>query len=146
MSNGLDSDTANYNFIDVNNYLGCSNQEYKSALYKLALSSPSEYYDLRVKVLKSVKSETIKGLYKSFYNLMLTGTSADGTPVIAVKAGGQSLEPQLPLQQINAFSLGAVQHMSEIVDELVEILMPMDFNKIINAKFAREGLAENPQA
>ena len=134
--------SSGYQEVDVLNHFGTNHDAYKSELYKFALTKPSEYFDLRKKVLNSVKNDAIKNLYKTIYNLMLSGKDIAGNPVIIA---ADKLEPQVPVNKINNFALSAVATMTEIVDDMIEMLLPLEINNILTAKFTNTGIAENIQ-
>ena len=55
---------------------------------------------------------------------------------------GKNVPPSYPNQKINQFSLDASVTLNEIIEELVEILMPIDFNTLMNKKLASVGNAK----
>jgi hypothetical protein len=133
--------------IDTSNFLGIKNATFKSTIYKLCLSRPSDYFELRQNLSDHLKTKMTENLYKEFYNIMLTGKDAAGNLIIMdPKAKGVALEPQIPLNKINSFALSAVATLSEIVDDLVEMLLPVSFDTIMSRQTTKEGLSANPQA
>ena len=52
--------------VDTNGYLGFKYEEYRSEMYALALSKPSDYFKLRKDVLGKVKTEAIEDIYSNF--------------------------------------------------------------------------------
>lgn len=128
--------------VDVNNFFGFNNTEFKNGLYKLAISEPSKYFDLRAKVYKELKKKMATQLYEQIFDLMVKGE------IDKVGIFGQSSipPPRMPVQKVNNFALSSVATLDEIYNHLIEELLPIDFNRIMQSKFAKEGLAENPQA
>ena len=87
--------------VDTSLYLGFKYQEYCNEIYAIALSTPSDYFKIRKKVLDKVKTEAIKDIYTSFFNILSLGTSQDGRTPIITPANGPALVPSYPTQKIN---------------------------------------------
>ena len=64
-------------FLETDDVLGFTCAEYVSKVRGLALSKPSEYFELRANVMKKVKSDAVKNLYKSIFNVLSRGTDVD---------------------------------------------------------------------
>lgn len=130
--------------VDTGNYLGIKNDEYVNELYKYALTMPKDYMKLRQDVLGYLKKDFTELVYKKFYNLMLTGQNeSNSRQILAID--GKDLQPQIPIHQIQSFSLSVVKTFAEICDDLMDTLMPKDFDKILHKKMAQIGANENPQ-
>ena len=54
--------------IDPADYLGIEHEGFKQNMLELALSKPSEYFELRRIILDHVKKETVKNIYTTYYN------------------------------------------------------------------------------
>jgi hypothetical protein len=130
--------------VNISNYLVLSNQEYTQRLYNISLTTPSVYTTTKIRVLKALKQEFSKHLYNTFYNLMLYGKDANGTDLITFPTIGL-LEPQLPLNEVQSFSLSVVKTFAEIVDEVIEKILPEQFDNIVARKMGKFGAMENPQ-
>jgi hypothetical protein len=130
--------------VNISNYLGLSNQEYTQRLYNISLTTPSVYTTTKIRVLKALKQEFSKHLYNTFYNLMLYGKDANGTDLITFPSVGL-LEPQLPLNEVQSFSLSVVKTFAEIVDEVIEKILPSQFDAIVSRKMGQFGKTENIQ-
>ena len=119
--------------VDPSNYLGHNYSSFKNGLYKLALTNPSAYYDLREKVLQSVKKDAINEIYKTVFNLLSEGKDKNGNVLFSILS-----QPKVsyPSQKINEVSLGFSATLDEMVQEIVELLIPVDFNTIVNKKLA----------
>ena len=111
------------------NYLGHEYASFKNSLYKLALTNPTAYFDLREKVLQSVQRDAINDIYTTVFNLLNTGTDKKNQALFSQKVG-------YPQQEINKIGLGFSSTLDGMVNELVELLMPIDFNTIMNKKLA----------
>ena len=137
--------------VDVNNYLGNQYNQFKNDLYRLALTNPERYFDLRKNLLKKVEYDAIGGLYDSFYNALIYGKAMDGTPLFPIGApsggilgsgAGANVPPSYPEQKTNQFCLDAASTLQEIVNDLVEMLMPIDYNTLMNKRLGQLGNAK----
>jgi hypothetical protein len=127
------------------NYLGVENSDFRSKLYEIAISQPSNYFKLINLVKQRVKNDAIKSLYTSLFNVLSDGKDVTGQ-IQLLQVGSESLKPSLPQQQINTFCLSAVKTLEEIVDEAIDLILPIDINRIMSSKLSQIGAAENPQA
>jgi hypothetical protein len=75
---------------------------------------------------------------------MLYGKDANNVQLINFSGVG-ALEPQLPLHQVEDFALSVVTTINKIIDECVELIMPKDYDAIVNRKMAQVGTLDNPQ-
>ena len=53
-----------------------------------------------------------------------------------------NIAPSLPEQRVNQFTLDAASTLQEIVNELVEMLMPIDYNTLMNKRLGQLGNAK----
>jgi hypothetical protein len=51
-------------FLDISNYLSYEYEGYRNAMYALALSQPSRYFEVRKQVLEQVRNDYIKNIYR----------------------------------------------------------------------------------
>ena len=126
--------------VDVNNYLGNQYNTFKTELYRVALTQPELYFKLRKNLLEKVSYGAIGKLYDTFIQALSNGIDADGRPLFVID--GKNIPPSYPNQKINQFSLDASVTLNEIIEELVEILMPIDFNQLMNKRLASVGNAK----
>ena len=137
--------------VNVNNYLGHEYNEFKNDLYRLALTNPDKYFEIRKNLLRKIEYDAVGGLYNSFYSALVDGVAQDGSPLIPIGQssgglfGGSSstnTRPSLPQQKVNQFCLDASATLNEIIQELVEMLMPIDYNTLMNKRLANIGNAK----
>jgi len=123
--------------INPNVYLGLEFNKYKSQLYKLAITNPEEYYNIREKVQTSIQTNAIKALYDTFYFALTEGKEADGKTAL-----GLPIAPNVPLQTINEICLNSCTTLNKIIEnEVLELLLPIDYSKIMSARLADKGAA-----
>ena len=123
--------------VNVNNYLANDYNSFKTELYRTALVNPELYFKLRKNLLEKVSYGAIGRLYDAFFNALSNGVDADGRPLFVID--GKNIPPSYPNQKINQFCLDASVTLNEIINEMVEILMPVDFNQLMNKRLASVG-------
>ena len=113
--------------VDPSNFLGIEHSEYKNEILALALSRPSEYYQLRKAVVKNMKTGFVTQAYDSFYNLLSTGSKTGASDASMAVNGGAAKDlfiPKLPKQEINQFALRAAKTLNAMVEEAIELVLP----------------------
>ena len=110
--------------IDTEDFLRIKYEAYKNELYAMALSTPSEYFKLRKTTLETVKTQAIKDIYTQFYNLLSKGQDLDGNQISTLP------EPGFPAQQVSKFALKAASTLDKILEEAIEIILPIDFKHL----------------
>jgi len=114
-------------FIETDDFLGYKFEEFKNEQYANALSTPSEYFKLRKEVLKQVKNDAVSDMYLTFFNLLSKGISKDGSQIGTTKV----LDPPCyPQQLVSKFALKAASTMEKIIDEALEIILPIDIKSL----------------
>ena len=117
--------------VAVNNYLGNDYNQFKNDLYRLALTNPERYFDLRKNLLKKVEYDAIGGLYDSFYNALIYGKAMDGTPLFPIGAAsggilgsgsGANVPPSYPEQKTNQFCLDAASTFFTLLQFIIKKL------------------------
>ena len=135
-----DPNTANFR-INVNQFLGQKNAEYRDELYSLALSSPKDYFEFRKKASEFIRTEALKNLYNVIYDALNTGVKyKDGrtsTELLGTKmpTGG----PQVSEKIINEIALSASKTLNSILDEVMEHIAPLDYKSIANSRLKISG-------
>lgn len=132
---------------------GLAFKKWKNKMYSLALSSPKQYYHLREAVLDSVQTEIVKDLYKIFYNALVHGTDKNGRVIEAAADSAKGLgaaqlvssgeKVNYPTHLVNNISMSAVVSLEESINQIVDILVPQDLDKIASTKMTITGKAES---
>ena len=116
--------TSRSNFkVNVSNVLGLDQQRVRAQLLALALSNPSQYFQLRQQVIDAITIETVKNTYEQYWTILTTG-------VPNIELGGKTFAPNLPEQQVNKFALKVANAVREIAEEAVESILPMKYNDL----------------
>ena len=130
--------------VEVSNFLGHDYAKFKNEMYKIGISTPSVYFDMRQRVYDKVKTKIITNMYENFWSIMLAGKDSDDDPVISLTDKGEPIAPCVPKQIVNNFAVSASETMEEILMEMLEYLLPVDINSIMTKKLVQAGLAEKP--
>lgn len=125
--------------IDVNAYLGHNYNLFRDKLFSLAIGSPSQYFSLREEVVKKVKEQAVKNLYETIFDIMVHG-EVDGA---AIEVAGVDFEfvPNVPPQKVNEMSLSAAKTLDKILDDILEIICPLDYKSIASKRLSMHGEA-----
>ena len=115
--------------VDVSDYMGHKYEQYKSKLYGLALTKPSDYYDLKSNVIMKLNEQIAEHVYEIFFKLLTDGLLPDDTPLTI---GGKELKPCWPGQAATAFSLDASNEIDKIITKCVDIILPASHLDIAN--------------
>jgi hypothetical protein len=137
--------TINDYTIDANQALGNNYSKFKSELYAFALMDPKGYYTLRTGVLEKVKINVVKDMYNSIYHLLKHGTDKGNSDQI-LEINGIKLAPCLPEDKINSHAMSGAEMMNDYIDDIVDIILPVDFATIMSKQLGKIGTAQNPQA
>ena len=135
--------------LDTSDYLGIDHSAFRDDMLALALSKPSEYFQLRKNVLASVKKNAVANIYKIYYNLLTTGTDPANNLVLRGDfEAGLSKEtidkfvPRYPKQKVNEFALGASETIDKIAEDAIEILLPRGYEDIAKERSSTKGKAD----
>lgn len=119
-----------FNFkINPTDYLGIEHEEFKTNLLQLALTQPTDYFELRKKVLANVKKLAVKKQYEVYYCLLTNGSTPDIADDGAI-VDDKNFKPSIPKQKVNEFALKAAKTIDHIAEEAIEMILPMNYKKI----------------
>ena len=135
--------------LDTSDYLGIDHAAFRDDMLALALSKPSEYFQLRKNVLAAVKRNAVANIYKTYYALLTEGKDAEGNlllrnPFDAGLAGSTitAFNPKYPKQKVNEFALGASETIDKIAEDAIEILLPRGYEDIAKERSSTKGKAD----
>ena len=115
--------------INTDDYLSFNYEAYRNNLYALALTKPSEYFELRSKVLQGVKQRAVGNIYNTFYDVLSKGEIGEDSSLLGrIRDGG----PSYPQQEVTKISLKAARTMDDILNEVIEIILPQDYKSLAN--------------
>ena len=125
--------------IDTSIELGQAYSSYKNKLYKMAISEPAKYYELRERTVAAIKKAAVAKIYDTLYYFLKDGI-LDGVKASANNMGAD-LKPQLPSSRINAIALGSAETLDNILEDAIKLLLPVDYKAIAEAKLTQKGEA-----
>jgi len=124
-------------------FLGLDYAEFQNEMYAVLLSKTAEYYATRRLVLQKVKADAIRNIYEVFFQLLSEGTIA-GEKLFKDVAGNY-IEPKYPTQKISEISLSAAKTLDSICNEVIEILLPEEFDVAAAKRLKKIGEASRLQ-
>ena len=134
-------------FLDVNNLTSLDFRKWKSTMYSLALSNGRGYYKLRSVLLQELEGNLALLLYRTIYNILALGQNAEGNPIqTKSEAGDPSIKlgaPNFPMPKINQISMSCVSDLQNSLEQIIEILMPEQFEKIASSKMVLAGKGQS---
>ena len=119
--------------VDTSDYLGFLYEECLNKLTSVAMTKPSDYYDIRAEVLKDLKQIVITNVYKKYYTL-LTTKDIGATKIIV-------LIPHYPQQKASQFALQASKTINEILNSALDIILPANHLGLAKMKLTQKGEA-----
>jgi len=125
--------------IDANQYLGHSFESYRDYLFSLAISDPSKYFKIREAVVTHVKREAVKNLYQTLFNTLIYGKKTG--PTGAWISQDLQKEPQVPSAKVNEICLSAAKTLDHILDEVLDLIVPLDYKTIATRRLTLQGEA-----
>ena len=97
-------------YINIKNELGLDYKRVRGDLLALSLSKPSNYYDLRTKVISDVTEAMVQDVYTRFWELLRNGKiGADQLEYAPITGSNKQFVPQLPEHLINQFATKAAR-------------------------------------
>ena len=124
--------------INTSDYLGINHTTFKNKLMEIALTKPADYFQLREIVLDKVKTQAIANLYNTIYSVLTEGKLSDGNSAAAGATQEAHFKPGYPQQKVTEIALSAAKTMDEIIDDVVEIILPIDYNELAKQRMARK--------
>ena len=132
--------------IKPSNYLGHEYNRYITLLQETALAKPNSYFEMRRKAIISIKEQVSKFLFKTIYNILktaqisdLTGTARDYIYKDIINIVPLKFYQNYPSQKINEIGLSAAKTIDEVLNDVIEILLPPEITKVVGEKLERQG-------
>ena len=127
---------ANQFKVDVQDYLSIKHNFFKEKMLQLALTNPSEFYELRERVMENTINAAIGDLYETLYSVMTTGKKKDGTSAASPAAKSALFIPNVPKQEVGDFCLRAATTMEGIVRRCVDEILPPNIIEVAKSRIA----------
>lgn len=125
--------------LSTSNVLGFDYENYISKITSFAMSSPSQYYDMRRQVLKEVKHSAVANLYNIIFEILSKGKVGGNTAIQNLGSG--DFVPNYPSPKINDICLKIAAVLASELDQVVEIILPHSFDKLSAGALSLKGRA-----
>ena len=115
-------------FININNEIGLNYKRVRGSLLALSLSKPSNYYDLRTKIVDKITETSVHDIYLRFFNILRNGM-VDNSQMTYNDLDGRpsAFVPQLPEHLINEFATKCARTIEEMCEECINLILPEDY-------------------
>ena len=115
-------------YINIKNELGLDYKRIRGDLLALSLSKPSNYYELRTKVITAVTEALVEQTYIMFWQLLRNGKiGSDQLEYTPLTGTAVAFIPSLPEHSINMFATKAARTIEDICEEAVSLILPDDY-------------------
>jgi len=126
--------------VDPNQYLNQTHSLYRNSLYSVALSNPTKYFKYQKEVNDYVRTEALKNLYNTIYDALNSGCRVGTTnPISNALPTGTPTAPKVSEKLINEIALSAASTLNEILDGVLEMICPIDYNTLSNNRLKIAG-------
>jgi hypothetical protein len=115
--------TDDMNFrVSTSNYLGYEHQSFQRKTYADALTNPAKYFEMREKVIVSMRDANVKAVYDTLYAALVEGKDLANNQLCP--------PPQYPKQKVAELTLAAAQTIQKIFEDAVELILPASYQQI----------------
>lgn len=132
-------------YLDINNYNGSDYQDvYLSKLYALCLANPKVYFEARRRCIETVRRDLIKNTYAELFKLLSQGRNLKGLHIFNNVGGISEAEyiPNFPSNEASRICVSASESLKEILDDVIEKLIPSKFNSLLGDKLSSQGKSD----
>jgi hypothetical protein len=95
---------------------------------------------MREEVISKANKKFVEEIYNFVYALLDEGKIGSDS---VIKIDGTAIAPHYPRQLTNNTSLSAAVSTSEILNDIVEVLLPISIDKIMTSRLSAVGRTEN---
>jgi hypothetical protein len=128
--------------VSPNVYLGHEYNSYKNKLFAHSISHPAQYLQLREDVERQLKTILVQQFYDVIFEALTEGNGENGNALITGFGLNETLRPHFPPQKVSEIALSGSATLDKFMDTLVEILLPINYNKIVENTLATQAVAE----
>jgi hypothetical protein len=108
--------------ISTSDYLGYSHQSFQRKTYADALTNPARYFEMREKVITSMRDANVKAIYDTLYSALVEGKDIDNNQICP--------PPNYPKQKVAEITIQAAQTIQKIFEDAVELILPASYQQI----------------
>ena len=116
-----------------NDVLGIQFNQYKNAVYSASITDPATYFKKRNDMEKLLKEVLVTDMFNTIYDLLRYGIITDKTGKETKVCIGDS-QPNYPSNLVNDEAQKITATFNEIIDDVIKILMPSDYEDIARDK------------
>ena len=124
--------------MNANDYLSNYYNDHKSRMISLALSNPTLFYDVKSNVISILKRDLVEKFYDTIFEVLSKGT----VNTIDIYKGLISISKypiKYPSHLINEKALSFASSIDEMLDDIVNIIMPEKIDAIVTNTLAKVG-------
>jgi len=122
-------------------FLGIEYDSYRDRVLTFALTEPKNYGALKNKVKSVLLKNILNDLHDSIYYALYLGTEKNGATSLFVDSTLNDARPQVPVQTIEEKALSVAKSLKTVLNEVVNMLLPDEFDKLNQGKLNRIGKA-----
>ena len=116
-----------------NDILGIQFNQYKNTVYSASITDPATYFKKRNDMAIMLKEVLVTNMFNSIYDLLRYGVITDKNGVEHKVCIGDA-QPNCPSNLVNEEAQKITSTFNEIIDDIITILMPADYEDIAKDK------------
>ena len=118
---------------DPNDVLGIQFNQYKNEVYSASITNPSAYFQKRNEMERLLKEVLVTEMFNTIYDLLRYGVIKNKAGVEVNVCIGDAV-PYYPSNLVNDEAQKITATFNEIIDDVIKILMPADYEDIAKDK------------
>ena len=116
-----------------NDVLGIQFNQYKNTVYSASITDPATYFKKRNEMEVLLKEVLVTDMFNTIYDLLRYGIIKDKNGVETKVCIGEAV-PYYPSNLVNDEAQKITATFNEIIDDVIKILMPADYEDIARDK------------
>ena len=116
-----------------NDVLGIQFNQYKNEVYSASITDPATYFKKRNAMEVLLKEVLVTDMFNTIYDLLRYGIITDKAGVVTKVCIGDA-QPNYPSNLVNDEAQKITATFNEIIDDVIKILMPADYEDIARDK------------
>ena len=116
-----------------NDVLGIQFNQYKNTVYSASITDPATYFKKRNEMEILLKEVLVTNMFNTIYDLLRYGIIKDKNGVEIKVCIGEAV-PYYPSNLVNDEAQKITATFNEIIDDIIKILMPADYEDIARDK------------
>ena len=116
-----------------NDVLGIQFNQYKNQVYSASITDPATYFKKRNEMEVLLKEVLVTDMFNTIYDLLRYGIIKDKNGVETKVCIGEAV-PYYPSNLVNDEAQKITATFNEIIDDIIKILMPADYEDIARDK------------